>query len=377
MKRVVNFLLSLMVLFSVLYIPMRVYADPLDLYTNSNSNSSSSSSSSTSSESLVEYAMKWKDNPNIPYVWGGGRGENDTLESLSSDPSTGTDCSGFVRLVYKHFDISLPTDSESMFSSAKKIMYNQAEAVPGDICYWSGHVAIYIGDNKIIHTNTHVKPGNLIHVSEFMSDANPSGYRVPTAYIRLVDDISVYGESSSATEEEVKQAESTGNIITESDITGMPTQESIAYAQQRVQLMGKEGLTQADLICLEEISNSIEVEKTTPIDIYHKVSSFIGIVLITYAMLLFVAYVFDIVNVFIDISLIGILSFGKWRVVSKEDVKDGIIKPGYNKDTKKTYLTSSLLIMRVVIVLVIGIFLLSGKLNEWITLILYKFSNLY
>ena len=334
-----------------------------------------SNSVQANNESLVEYALKWKDNPNIPYVWGGGRGSGVTLESLSENPSTGTDCSGFVSLVYKHFGINIAASSESMFGSAKKIMYNQAEAVPGDICYWSGHVALYIGDNKIIHTNTKKKPNNLIHISELESDSNPSGYRTPTAYIRMVDDVSVYGKSSSSTDKKVEQAPSTGSLITESDLTGMPLQEFISDAQQRVHLMGREGLTQADLTCLEEISGSLESVKTSPIDIYHRVSSFIGLALITYAMLLFIAYIFDYINVFIDISLLSLISFGRWQVVDKEDVKDGIVKLGYNKDTKKTYLSTSLLIIRVVVVLLIGIFLVSGLLNEWITLILYKVSK--
>lgn len=326
-------------------------------------------------ESLVEYALKWKDNPNIPYVWGGGRGSGVTLESLSENPSTGTDCSGFVYLVYKHFGINVATSSESMFSSAKKIMYNQSEAVPGDVCYWSGHVALYIGNNKIIHTNTSRKPNNLIHISELESDSNPQGYRTPTAYIRLVDNVSAYGQATKSTDNKVKQAKSTGSLITESDLTGMPLQEFISDAQQRVKLMGREGLTQADLTCLESITGSLEDIKTSPVDIYHKVSSFIGLVLITYAMLLFVAFVFDSVNTFIDISLLGILSFGRWALVDKDDIKDGIVKLGYNKDMKKTYLSTSLLMIRIGVVLVIGIFLISGKLNEWITLILYKFST--
>ena len=66
----------------------------------------------TSSESLVSYAISWADNKNIPYVWGGGRGSGVTLETLAENSSSGTDCSGFVSLVYAHFGITVSSQSE-------------------------------------------------------------------------------------------------------------------------------------------------------------------------------------------------------------------------------------------------------------------------
>lgn len=73
---------------------------------------------------LCGYALRFINNKNIPYVFGGGRwngsGESDgtvipetneiihtdwifdeeTLENLSTDTETGTDCTGFTGLVY-------------------------------------------------------------------------------------------------------------------------------------------------------------------------------------------------------------------------------------------------------------------------------------
>ena len=63
-----------------------------------------------------------------PYVWGG--------ESLTN----GVDCSGFTMQVYKHFGYSLP------HSSGDLICYQVVNGV--------GHVAIYIGDNQIIHAGS-------------------------------------------------------------------------------------------------------------------------------------------------------------------------------------------------------------------------------
>lgn len=320
------------------------------------------------SESLVEYALSWHDNPNIPYVWGGGRSSGTTLESLSKNANTGTDCSGYVSLVYAHFGISIPAQSEDMYSKAKRVIYNQEEAVPGDVCYWNGHVAIYLGNNKIIHTNTSKKPNNLIHVSEL-----GTGYPTPEAYLRMVDNVEVLGTVSDATATEVANTVSSGSIVTESDLTGMPTESSLTFAQTRLEMKGRSGLSESDLKRLTDISSAIDNQKTTTIDIYHKVSSFLGIFLISYGVLMIVAFVFDYINTFVEISLLSILSFGRWHVVSKEDIEEGLVKPGYNKETKKTYLTPTLLMTRAVIVIVIGMFLVSGKLNEWITAIIYRY----
>ena len=90
-------------------------------------------------QSVVDYAMQFRGNP---YVWGG--------ESLTN----GVDCSGFTMQVYKHFGYSLPHSSTAQRYEGTAVSWNEKQ--PGDlICYQVvngvGHVAIYIGDNQIIH----------------------------------------------------------------------------------------------------------------------------------------------------------------------------------------------------------------------------------
>ncbi len=86
---------------------------------------------------VVNYASKFVGNP---YVYGGN--------SLTE----GTDCSGFVNLVYAHFGISVPRDSYSLRSAGKTVSYENAKA--GDIICYAGHVAIYMGNGKIVHAST-------------------------------------------------------------------------------------------------------------------------------------------------------------------------------------------------------------------------------
>lgn len=86
---------------------------------------------------LVNYALQFVGNP---YQWGGN--------SLTN----GIDCSGFVKQVYAHFGISTPRYSQSFKTSGQPCSYNNMKV--GDVVVYPGHVAIYMGNGKIVEAQS-------------------------------------------------------------------------------------------------------------------------------------------------------------------------------------------------------------------------------
>ncbi len=111
-----------------------------------------SGSGSALGKSVADFACQFVGNP---YVWGG--------TSLTN----GADCSGFVMSVYANFGVSLPHSS----AADRNVGYavdGIANAQPGDIICYSGHVAIYIGNGQIVHASTS-KTGIIISNATYRS----------------------------------------------------------------------------------------------------------------------------------------------------------------------------------------------------------------
>lgn len=103
-------------------------------------------------QEVANYALQFVGNP---YVYGG------------SSLTNGTDCSGFVMSVYANFGVSLPHSSTSDRSQGAAVD-GLANAQPGDIVCYSGHVALYIGNNQIVHASTS-KTGIIVSQADYKS----------------------------------------------------------------------------------------------------------------------------------------------------------------------------------------------------------------
>lgn len=112
--------------------------NPAETTTANSSDTTEGTTKNVTGQDVVDYALKFVGNP---YVYGG--------TSLTN----GTDCSGFTMSVYKHFGYTIPRTSYSQRSAGKAVS-SLAAAKPGDLICYSGHVALYMGNNKIVHASS-------------------------------------------------------------------------------------------------------------------------------------------------------------------------------------------------------------------------------
>lgn len=98
--------------------------------------------SSVTGEAVVNYAMKFLGLPYRNYKQG-------------TSLKTGTDCSGFTMLIYREFGISLSRTVSGQMKNGRSV--SRSELQKGDLVIYgrASHVAIYIGNGKVIHESTY------------------------------------------------------------------------------------------------------------------------------------------------------------------------------------------------------------------------------
>lgn len=114
---------------------------------------------------IVAYAKQFLGNP---YVYGG--------TSLTN----GADCSGFTQSIFAHFGITTGRSSRDQAAKGKEISLSAIQ--PGDLLFYASgstinHVAIYIGDGKIIHSSN---PTTGITITKY-------NYRTPCKAVTFLD----------------------------------------------------------------------------------------------------------------------------------------------------------------------------------------------
>jgi hypothetical protein len=76
-------------------------------------------------------------------------------------PGVGFDCSGLTSWAWGNVGIELPRNSSAQSRIGTEV--EEHEAIPGDLLWYPGHIALYIGDGQMIHA---VKPGTPARVQD-------------------------------------------------------------------------------------------------------------------------------------------------------------------------------------------------------------------
>ncbi|TWS19250.1 NlpC/P60 family protein [Tsukamurella asaccharolytica] len=85
----------------------------------------------------------------VPYAWGG------------TTPGVGLDCSGFTQWAYRQAGIELPRLANEQGVGAA---VSAGQVQPGDLAVWEGHVAMVIGDGRM------VEAGDPVQISAIRTD---------------------------------------------------------------------------------------------------------------------------------------------------------------------------------------------------------------
>lgn len=104
---------------------------------------------------IVELAKKFM---GVPYLWGG-----------TSD--FGYDCSGLTQRLYRFIGYELPRNSDWQMDYLP-LVDDFGDALPGDLVFYSGHVAVYFGQMRIIHSNGQTASVSITDLSDGSSYSN-------------------------------------------------------------------------------------------------------------------------------------------------------------------------------------------------------------
>ena len=208
-----------------------------------------------------------------------------------------------------------------------------------------------------------------------MSAVRPAGWAYANSYkndFAMIDPIlSEFGglsvDGSSSSRDKVDADLGSDKLPKEWELVGMSKRKYLYESQNKLDLPSSDsGLTVKQRQHLASIKEDVTaVDGFNLITFLRTLVAFVGILFFVWAIFLMVAYLFDRSNIFFEVSLVSILTFGSITVLALDE-------------TESRKVSASIIARRVILALVIGYVLVAGVMYsglDWLFQIIQGWVN--
>lgn len=166
------------------------------------------------------------------------------------------------------------------------------------------------------------------------------------------------GGSAGATEEEIQLAVST--TVHEWELNGMPSESDISCRAAVITLADGRNLDVAESFNIQSINDKMSYGKKDTLYYIRVFSMVLGLLMLSYALILWLGYLFDRSNTAIQLSMVTLFTFGALRVETDTVAAD---------ESERGYITVRQLYVRIGLIVAIGFLLVSGILLKFVSLV--------
>lgn len=177
---------------------------------------------------------------------------------------------------------------------------------------------------------------------------------------------SIYGGEFTSNPMTDEEKEKYQQILDDYDLVGMPDKSILMDNSDNIELVNNSVLSLEENNQLANIKENLDTGRLTVLGVFSVLCKVLGIILLIYAMLLIVGSITDKINMWVDVSTIKVLTFGRNTLITSEDDQDADVKG---------MVTIKQMAFRIVIVFLIGLLLLTPLPLKGYSLILKLFSK--